>query len=384
MRVWWVIFTLIIFWVVCGVWLRWQGGNFEIDLVRINKIVLCIQDKQIPCRWIGNYGRELGAPIFNYVAPLPYYVGGFLYLIFGNYNMVTKIVFLIPSLFLVFSFWNFAKMKIFSKTNFIFILSAIFSLFWLLIFIFGFGVGFLWSFGSFWMIVYYFRKISDSTTVNNCLGVSFFTMIFILSSQGAFLITFGVIAIGIIYYWFKKKTRAIFVITFGWILAVSLASFYVLPMILESDLVKLNAINGDYIPISVKSIPDNEPIEEISILAGDAQIFGFEEHSSSFRFGIDSGERSIVRVAVPYFPNLVIKANGVIVKNYFDNNSMGLSTFIFGQGRFIVEGRVDDTPVREVSNMISFVSLIIFSVLLFSEMSRIRSGLKYYLKALHS
>jgi hypothetical protein len=365
-------------------WMPWGGNNFGIDNIRVNKMRLCIDDQQLPCRWVGNYQYDLGTPIFNYVAPLSYYIGGYAFSIFEDSQLITKILYLLPLLFIGLGAGLLTRNRGWRIINCVIFSSVIYILYGIGLFVFGLNVGILWSIGTFILVLITYLRLTDKKTVKNSLWLAIFMALFILSTQEAVFILFGVVIIAGFFEWLSKRMRLLMLLLFSWVLSIGLGAFYVFPMIIESDQVKLNAINGEFLPISVRSIPDRDPIEEITILAGEAQIFGFEEHSASFRFGVDNGDHSIIRLAVPYFPNWEIKANGVPIKNYYDNNSLGLTTLIFGEGRFVVEGRLMDTPVREISNIVSLVSLAVLLFMLFSEMSRIRSGLRYYLKALHS
>lgn len=46
----------------------------DMQAMRIYQMDKCIQDGQIPCRWVPDMGYKYGYPQFNYYGPLPYYV----------------------------------------------------------------------------------------------------------------------------------------------------------------------------------------------------------------------------------------------------------------------------------------------------------------------
>jgi len=46
---------------------------------RIHELGRCLDDGQIPCRWVPDLGNGYGYPLFNYYPPLPYYVGDLLH-----------------------------------------------------------------------------------------------------------------------------------------------------------------------------------------------------------------------------------------------------------------------------------------------------------------
>ncbi len=46
----------------------------DMQAMRVLQISKCVQDTQIPCRWVPDMGYGYGYPQFNYYSPLPYYV----------------------------------------------------------------------------------------------------------------------------------------------------------------------------------------------------------------------------------------------------------------------------------------------------------------------
>lgn len=47
----------------------------DLQVTRFYEMEKCIHDGQIPCRWVPDMGAGRGFPLFNYYAPLPYYIG---------------------------------------------------------------------------------------------------------------------------------------------------------------------------------------------------------------------------------------------------------------------------------------------------------------------
>lgn len=50
----------------------------NLHIIRIYEMRQCFSDFQIPCRWVSNMGWGNGMPLFNFYAPLTYYVAGLL------------------------------------------------------------------------------------------------------------------------------------------------------------------------------------------------------------------------------------------------------------------------------------------------------------------
>ena len=69
-----------------------QDDNHIIRTFEMNK---CFEDLQIPCRWVPDMGGEYGYPLFNFYAPLPYYVSELSYLLTHSFEFAAKSIFAI-------------------------------------------------------------------------------------------------------------------------------------------------------------------------------------------------------------------------------------------------------------------------------------------------
>src|SRR3989344_2719909 len=83
------------------VWPNFLTGYFfhhdDLQVMRVFEMKRCIQDLQIPCRWVPDMGYGNGYPLFNYYSALPYYLGALFSFIFGFIG-AAKILFFIPLL----------------------------------------------------------------------------------------------------------------------------------------------------------------------------------------------------------------------------------------------------------------------------------------------
>ncbi|WKZ26014.1 MAG: 6-pyruvoyl-tetrahydropterin synthase-related protein [bacterium] len=86
-----IIFTIPTFWNL----LRPGFFSMQDDLqaFRIQQLDKCLEDYQIPCRWVPDGGYGYGYPQFNYYPPLPYYVGALLHRVGFQYIDSVKILF---------------------------------------------------------------------------------------------------------------------------------------------------------------------------------------------------------------------------------------------------------------------------------------------------
>jgi len=66
----------------------------DMQFMRLYELDKCFADGQIPCRWVPDLGYGYGYPLFNYYSPLPYYLGELVHLVLGvSFISTTKILF---------------------------------------------------------------------------------------------------------------------------------------------------------------------------------------------------------------------------------------------------------------------------------------------------
>lgn len=65
----------------------------DVSVIRLNQMHKCVQDLQIPCRWVPDLGGGYGYPLFNYYPPFPYYLGEVVYLVTSNFLISVKVLF---------------------------------------------------------------------------------------------------------------------------------------------------------------------------------------------------------------------------------------------------------------------------------------------------
>jgi hypothetical protein len=65
----------------------------DVQVIRLHQMNTCIEDWQIPCRWVPDLGGEYGYPLFEFYAPLAYYVGEIYYKVTGSFMVAAKLMF---------------------------------------------------------------------------------------------------------------------------------------------------------------------------------------------------------------------------------------------------------------------------------------------------
>ena len=76
---------------------------------RVFQMSKSLSDGNFPVRWVDDLGYGYGYPIFNFYAPLPYYVGGFTNLILNDSLVSTKIIFAVGTILSFFTMYLLAS-----------------------------------------------------------------------------------------------------------------------------------------------------------------------------------------------------------------------------------------------------------------------------------
>lgn len=347
--------------------------NSEIYISRLDGINNCIKDGQIPCRWVPVLDNFYGSPIFNYLPPLPYYFGETILLIGGSPAFAVNVIFFVGLLGSYIFMYLLAKGMLPVSYAFISFLALLF---------FEGGLGLVWGLMISPLAIMSLEKFFRKRNINNFLFFSIMLSLLLLSSNiGLMLI--GVFFLWIVIRYLKDNNLVFFAICLSSIIfTLLLSAFYIFPALLERDL--LSRTSGfNYLPKSVEEKPKDNIYSTYEILTGNSVISNFKQGSDWLKFNTDTKTHSIIRLSQLYFPRWKIFIDGKEVKVEYKNNSLGLMTIIIGEGYHSVEGRLFDTPVRSVSNMITVVSAILAFLLLLSQLKIVNCGINYYRKRMN-
>ena len=139
----------------------------------------------------------------------------------------------------------------------------------------------------------------------------------------------------------------------------------------------------DYLPIYAKEPPAELATERFQILTGDTKILDYNEGTNWINFKTITKTHSIIRLSQYYFPDWKIFVDGVETNVEYKNNSLGLMTIILGKGNHTVNARLYDTPIRSVSNAVTFITFSISVILFLSQISRVKKWIGYYRKRIN-
>lgn len=220
----------------------------DLQAFRVHQMFKCLQDLQIPCRWIPDMGYQYGYPQFNFYPPSIYYFGAFLHL-FGIQIIDTiKILFILGSIISTITMFIFLKALL--KDSFSSLVGSL-----------------LYSYIPYKAVEIYVRG-----SLSEFFSYAFFPLIFWSSFQliklgklryvtwlalsvGFLLIThnlmsfifFPLVGVWVVVLMFVfKKWSALPKLTLAAFLGLGLASFFILPVLVEGKYVHLETLLGGY------------------------------------------------------------------------------------------------------------------------------------------
>lgn len=219
----------------------------DLQAFRVQQMVKCLSDFQIPCRWIPDMGYQYGYPQFNFYPPSIFYIGGLLNLAGIQVIDTVKILFILGFLLSALTMYLFLKSILGNWPAFVG------STLYIVVPYKATEVYVRGSLSEFWAFVF-FPLIFWSSYQLIRLDKSKYT-IWLAISIGLLLIThnlmsliflpiFGIWVLGLLIIW--KKWTIFPKVILGCILGLGLASFFTIPVVFESRYVHLETLTGGY------------------------------------------------------------------------------------------------------------------------------------------
>lgn len=237
-------------------WALFQPGFFRahdyVHGARIAEMSKALTEGHFPVRWSQNFGYGFGMPLFEFYAPLPFYVGSVFYLVGIDLILSVKLLFIIANLGSLLGAYLLGK-ELFGYRGGI-LLSAAFTLApyrAVNLFVRG-AISEAWGIMALPWIV-----LGIIQTIKNPSKKSFLTLtlglVTLMLSHNLTTLMFVplsfVYALGYIFIFQKKNVnllKKIGHVSLSYILAVGLSSFYLLPAFIEKRFTQIDTIIGGY------------------------------------------------------------------------------------------------------------------------------------------
>lgn len=120
----------------------------------------------------------------------------------------------------------------------------------------------------------------------------------------------------------------------------------------------------DYLPKSAKFPPRDLADKRYEVLNGDIKVLSFSEGSDWFKLSVDAKTPTTIRQSQYYFPNWQVMSNGKQLK-IGHQNDLGLISYHLEPGVNNVEGKLKDTGVRTLSNLITILGIVLLLYLVY-------------------
>lgn len=219
----------------------------DVQVIRLFEMDKCFKDRQFPCRWVPDLGGLYGYPIFNYYAPLPYYFGELIYLLVHNYILTAKIIFgfificsYIFMYLLAKKFWG----KLGGSVAAVF---YAFAPYHAVDFYIRGAMGEMWAIMLFPAVFWAVTKLEEKTKISNLLLLGIvLTILFTSHNLSTMIFIPFVLAWVIILFLKKRNKKFLWYSCLSLFLAMSLAAFYIFPMIFEKELVHVETTTYGY------------------------------------------------------------------------------------------------------------------------------------------
>lgn len=219
----------------------------DVQVIRIHQMHKCFLDGQIPCRWVPDLGGLYGYPIFNYYAPLPYYFGELIYILSGSLLFSAKVMFA-ASFVGSFVFMYLFASRIWGKMGGS--LAAIFYSFapyHALDFYIRGAMGEMWALMLFPAVLWAAARLEERVNIFNMTIFGVMIAALIISHNLSSMIFLPLVLVwGILLFVKKRNSRFLWSSLGSIIIAFLLAAFYLLPALVEKNLVHVDTTTVGY------------------------------------------------------------------------------------------------------------------------------------------
>lgn len=226
---------------ILTVWPLFLPGYFshhdELQVMRIFEMRRCLEDLQIPCRWVPDMGFGNGFPLFNYYGVFPYYLGALISFPVGFIG-AAKVLFFIPLVLGGFSMYLLAK-ELFGLlpglTAAILYLLAPYRA--LDAYIRG-AVAESFAIATIPLVFYFVLKQIRQKSGANFLGTTLSLAAFLTTHNITVLFFVPILLLWIIYWLTKENFQHLWQVFWSVVLGFGLAAFFLLPAFWETSLVQ--------------------------------------------------------------------------------------------------------------------------------------------------
>ena len=245
------VFLLLLF--IPAIFALLRSGYFpmhdDLQVFRLYELDKCVQDGQFPCRWIPDGGFGYGYPMFNFYPPLPYYPAEALHLL--GIDLFTSVEIIFGLSFILSGFF----MYLLVKELFGHLAGIVAAVFYVYapyhsvdVYVRG-AMNEAWGLVWFPLIfLYIYRLIKEKKNTKKNLSLMAVSITALMLSHNPMTLIFAPLAIlwALFWLWQEKAWPRIKQLIFAGVLAVGLAAFFFIPVVLESKFVHVDTMMIGY------------------------------------------------------------------------------------------------------------------------------------------
>lgn len=224
-----------------------------LQVIRIYEMRQCIEDLQIPCRWVSDMGSGFGFPLFNYYGVFPYYIAAISSYLLG-YIGAAKLIFFLPLVFGGVFMYILAKEVLGKEAGFVAAILYLFAPYRALdIYVRG-SISEIFAMTLMPLVFYFFLKLIKTSGRVHFFTATFALAIFLLNHNLITMLFLPLLLVWIIYWLFaqikyKELKRTAVAVIVSVTLGFLLASFFILPAYFEQSLIQAqNLKESEFIP----------------------------------------------------------------------------------------------------------------------------------------
>ncbi len=219
----------------------------DIHTIRLYEMHRCIEDGQIPCRWVPDMGMLYGYPVFNYYGPLPYYVGEIFYLLTSSLIISAKIIFALSFMGSYIFMFLLGKKLWGEKGGLISGVFYAYAPYHAVDFYVRGANSELWALMFFPAVFWAALCLKEKTNLKNSLLLGGFAAALVLSHNLSAMLFLPMTAIFVSLLYLQDKDLKFIKFAFlSLVLSVLLSAFYLLPMTFEKNLVHVETTTYGY------------------------------------------------------------------------------------------------------------------------------------------
>jgi hypothetical protein len=126
----------------------------------------------------------------------------------------------------------------------------------------------------------------------------------------------------------------------------------------------------DYLPVTAKDAPKGASPQNPVIIGGEGKAYNYSKRSNSFFFDAEiySNEAEI-QIPIQHFPNWVVISGGNKISSY-PSGDYGVITVKLANGKHLIQGRFENTSIRNIANSITVISAVLIFVFIVLDHNR--------------